>query len=161
SHGPNIIVEYQMKRTLLSVLLVGSLFLPFYPQLLSQKGVVYARDNGKRDTSNRRKASTDLKKKVDSGRGDDLVRVIIQPAGTWDQTLESTVLSSGGRNERQFRNFQLRAVTMSAEAALALATREEIAYISLNREVRTLGHLSRTSGADAVRTWNCQTIEGV
>ena len=59
-----------MKRTLLAVLLVGSLFLPICPQLLPKNGVVYAGHNG-----NRRKASLDLKNKVDRGRGDDRVAV--------------------------------------------------------------------------------------
>src|SRR5436305_12364829 len=112
-----------MKRTLLSVFLVAGLFLPICPQLLPKKGVVYARDTG-----NRRKASADLKKKVDSGRGDDQVRIIIQPTGAWDSTLESRVQSSGGSNQRQFQNFRLRAVTMPAKAALALAARNDIAY---------------------------------
>ena len=121
-----------------------------------KKTVVHAEATG-----NRRKASSDLKHKVNSGRGNDLVRVIIQPVNSWNTTLESTVQNSGGSNERQFQNFRLRAVTISAKAALELANRQDIAYVSLNREVRTLGHVSVTTGADAVRTWNCSTIDGV
>src|SRR5262245_45668260 len=151
-----------MKRTLLCLFLVTSLFLPFCAQLLPQKGsVVQARESPRRDPRNRRTASAVLQKKVDRGRGDDLVRVIIQPAGEWDQTLESTVQSRGGRNQHRFRNFHLRAVTIPAKAALALAERQDIAYVSLNREVRTLGHISRTTGAGEVRNWYCPTIEGL
>ena len=57
-----------------------------------------------------------------------------------------------GRSDvRQFRNFPFRVATMSADAALRLASRKEISHISLDREVRVLGHVSQTTGADAVR----------
>src|SRR5262252_9571233 len=144
-----------MKLPLLSALLVASSLLPFPQQLFPQKGVVHAQE-----IHSRRKASADLKEKVDRGRGDDLVRVIIQPANPADRTLESTIRNSGGRNQRQFRNFHLRTVTIPARAALALAKRNDIAYVALNREVRTLGHVSATTGADAVRTWNCTNSLG-
>src|SRR5215471_2608921 len=144
-----------MKLTLLPALLVVSSLLLIYPQGSPKGGGVHPQH-----PNNSRKASTDLKQKIDRGRGDDLVRVIIQPADEWNPELESTVQHSGGRNVRQFRNFRLRVVTMSAKAAAALATREDIAYVSLNREVRSLGHVSVTTGADAVRTWNCSTIAG-
>src|SRR5207244_5719980 len=136
-----------MKRILLSTFLVVSLLLPIYPQLLATTGCAHAQNAGQI-----RKASKDLIERVNNGRGGDLVRVIIQPADAWDGPLDSTVESSGGSNVRQFQNFRLRAVTISANAALALSTRKDVAYVSLNREVRTLGHVSLTTGADAVRT---------
>src|SRR6266571_7820762 len=144
------------KRILLSTLLVVSLLLPIYPQLLATMGCAHAQSAGQI-----RQASKDLIEKVNNGRGGDLVRVIIQPAGAWDSPLDSTVGSSGGSNIRQFQNFRIRAVTISADAALALSTRNDVAYVSLNREVRTLGHVSLTTGADAVRTGEVSTGNGV
>src|SRR6266571_4664332 len=144
------------KRILLSTLLVVSLLLPIYPQLLATMGCAHAQSAGQI-----RQASKDLIEKVNNGRGGDLVRVIIQPAGAWDSPLDSTVESSGGSNIHQFQNFRIRAVTISADAALALSTRKDVAYVSLNREVRTLGHVSLTTGADAVRTGEVSTGNGV
>jgi serine protease AprX len=89
--------------------------------------------------------------KVNNGYGNELVRVIIQPTAAWEATLEETVEQSGGSNIRQFQNFRLRVVTLSANAALALSGRSDVSYVSLNREVRTLGHVSATTGADVVR----------
>src|SRR5262249_16706011 len=129
--------------------------LPIYPQPAATSGGVHPQH-----PHNSHKASTDLKQKIDRGRGDDLVRVIIQPAGEWNPALESTVQDSGGRDVRQFPNFRLRVVTMCGKAAAALATREDIGYVSLNREVRSLGHVSLTTGADAVRSWNCSSSVG-
>src|SRR5215471_4499051 len=123
-----------MKLTLLPVLLVVSLLLPISPQALPKHNGFHGQH-----PRNSRKWSTDLKQKIDRGRGDDLVRVIIQPANGWNHTLDSAVQNSGGNNVRQFRNFHLRAVTMSAKAAAALAARDDIAYVSLNREVKSLG----------------------
>src|SRR5438128_584690 len=107
-----------MKRILLSTLLVVSLLLPIYPQLLVTTGCAHAQNAGQI-----RKASKDLIEKVNNGRGGDLVRVIIQPADAWDSPLDSTVQSSGGSDIRQFHNFRIRAATISANAALALSTR--------------------------------------
>ena len=88
---------------------------------------------------------------MNNGHGGDLVRVIIQPAGTWDSSLDATVEQSGGSNIRQFQNFRVRVVTLPAQAAVALSERNDVSYVSLNREVRTLGHVSATTGADDVR----------
>ena len=89
-----------VKRILLSTFLVVSLLLPIYPQLLATTGCAHAQSAGQI-----RKASKDLIEKVNNGRGGDLVRVIIQPAGAWDSPLDSTVESSGGSNIRQFHYY--------------------------------------------------------
>src|SRR5262245_6859610 len=62
------------------------------------------------------KVSGEIRQKVANGHGSDSVRVIIQPAGAWDSDLDSTVEDSGGANVRQFRNFQVRIVTLPANA---------------------------------------------
>jgi hypothetical protein len=90
------------------------------------------------------KASRDLMQKVNSGHGSELVRVIIQPAATSD-TLDSTIEQSGGSSIRQFQNSRVRVVTLSANGALALSARSDVSYVSLNREVRSLGHCARWS----------------
>jgi subtilisin family serine protease len=53
---------------------------------------------------------------------------------------------------RQFQNFDFRALNLSAGAAAALAQRSDVGYVSINKEVRTLDHVSLTTGADALRT---------
>src|SRR5258705_3955599 len=108
-----------------------------------------------------RKASQDLVEKVNRGHGSELVRVIIQPTAIWDTTIDATIEQSGGSNIRQFQNFKVRVVTLSANAALALSGRSDVSYVSLNREVRTLGHVSATTGADAVRTTIGTTNSGL
>ncbi|MCA1617153.1 MAG: S8 family serine peptidase, partial [Acidobacteria bacterium] len=79
------------------------------------------------------------------------MRVIISSATQDYGTVEASIIDLGGTDVRQFENFPLRVATMSARAALSLASRNEISHISLDREVRILGHLSHTTGADTVR----------
>ena len=97
------------------------------------------------------KVSKDIQQKVDAGKGGDFVRVIIQPASSQDLSIDSTIESSGGSNLRKFKNFAVRVATLPASAAVNLANRSDVAYVSLNREVRPMGHLLRTTGADQIR----------
>src|SRR5215510_15734959 len=87
----------------------------------------------------RPKLSRDILEKVAAGKGADLIRVIIQPADQLDSDLDSSIETAGGSNVRRYQNFRARVVTLSANAALVLSTKKQISYISLNREVRTLG----------------------
>jgi subtilisin family serine protease len=98
----------------------------------------------------RRKLSKGLLTKLDSGHGADFVRVIVQPAGRTSLS-DSTLEGAGGSSIRKFRNFSSRVVTLPAKSALALASRNDVSYVSLNLQVRTLGHLSATTGTDQVR----------
>src|SRR5918912_4102112 len=107
------------------------------------------------------KASFGLVRKTVDGQGADRVRVIIQPNGLWSQELNSAVLLQGGTDFRQFQNFNFRVVSLAASAATALAQRADVAYVSLNYEVKPLGHVSLTSGADAVRNQSGTTTSGL
>src|ERR1044071_3395901 len=98
-----------------------------------------------------RKISKDILQKVAEGRSSDLVRVIIQPANQPD-FLDSTIEYSGGSNLRKFKNFSVRVVTLPVQAAIAIASRSDVSYVSLNRDVRPLGHLTATTGADQIRS---------
>jgi len=137
-----------MKRTLLFTLFVALSLAPLPSQWLPG-GRSHAYANSSTSGS---KASADLVEKINSGRGRDLVRVIIQPVSEWDSDLDLSVRRAGASGLRQFQNFNPRVVTLSARAAMALALRKDVAYVSLDREVRTLGHVSYTTGADAVRS---------
>src|SRR6185369_15054438 len=98
-----------------------------------------------------RKISRDILKKVAEGRGADFVRVIVQPANASDLSIDTTLVYSGGENIRKFKNFAVRVVTLPVSAAVALASRNDVSYVSLNRDVLPMGHLSRTTGADQIR----------
>jgi serine protease AprX len=98
-----------------------------------------------------RKISKDILQKAADGHGADLVRVIIQPA-TQSDTIDSTLENSGGSNIRKLKNFGVRVVTLPVQAAVNIAARSDVSYVSLNQDVMPMGHLSRTTGADLIRT---------
>src|SRR6185295_516549 len=112
------------------------------------------------EAQQKRKVSKDILQKVSEGRGGDFVRVIIQPASQQDLSIDSTIEYSGGSNIRKFKNFAVRVATLPASAAANLANRSDVAYVSLNREVRPMGHLSSTTGADQIRHNSSQETSG-
>src|SRR5215212_10760655 len=89
-----------------------------------------------------RKVSAEIIRKVNSGQGADRVRVIVRPRGDWSGELDTALLLNGASDVRQFQNFDFRAVNLPAGAAAALAQRSDVTYVSINKEVRTLGHVS-------------------
>ena len=98
-----------------------------------------------------RKVSKDILRKVSEGRGGEFVRVIIQPTNSADLSIDSTLVYSGGENIRKFKNFGVRVVTLPVAAAVNLAARSDVSYVSLNRDVIPMGHLSSTTGTDQIR----------
>src|SRR5436190_4458826 len=108
------------------------------------------------------KVSKDIREKVAHGQGGELVRVIIQPATEATQPsayFDTSLASAGGRNIKKFKNFPVRVVTMPLSAALELSSSTDVSYVSLDRDVQPMGHLSRTTGADQAR--NITTTNGV
>src|SRR5689334_602136 len=138
-----------MKRFLYLALWSGFFSLLLSPWLFSISET-RTRAEGTASVQLSRKISKDLLKKVTGGRGGELVRVIIQPVNQPDLSLDST-LELTGSNVRKLKLFQTRIVTLPAQAAVALAARSDVAYVSLNRDAQPMGHLSLTTGADQVR----------
>ena len=76
-------------------------------------------------------------------------------------SIDSTLENSGGTNIKKFKNFSFRVVTLPARAAVALASRPDVSYVSLNRAVNPLGHVSRTTGANKVRAGSLISPSGL
>src|SRR6185503_7663696 len=127
------------------------LWISFVALLFSALFVIQTGTHAESTVSLQRKLSKDILKKVAEGRGGDFVRVIVQPANAADLSIDSTLVYSGGENIRKFKNFGVRVVTLPVSAAAALAARTDVSYVSLNRDVIPMGHLSRTTGTDQIR----------
>jgi serine protease AprX len=96
--------------------------------------------------SGKQKVSADLRQKLSqSGK----VNVVIKSVGSWNSTLDTAVKNNNGAVTKTFSNFPLRAVTLPAAAVENFAARSDVDYVALDREVKLLGHVSLTSGADA------------
>src|SRR5215203_1909857 len=108
-----------------------------------------------------RKVSAEIIRKINNGQGAERVRVIVRPRADWSGELDTALLLNGASDVRQFQNFDFRAVNLPAGAAATLAQRTDVGYVAINKEVRTLGHVSATSGADAVRATAGTTVNGL
>src|ERR1700741_362149 len=144
-----------MKRFIFPILWCGFVSLLLLPLFVFQQ-----RTHAESDGQPKRKVSKDIMQKVTGGKGGDFVRGIIQPASSQDLSIDSTIEYSGGSNIRKFKNFGVRVATSPASAAVNLANRSDVAYVSLNREVRPMGLLSRTTGADQIRHGSEETSPG-
>jgi serine protease AprX len=80
------------------------------------------------------------------------VRAIVQTQGQSDAQLEQFINARGGRVLRRFGSFRAAAVELPVGELVALAELSGVRYISKDRPTRLLGHVSLTTGADAVRT---------
>src|SRR5687768_13407768 len=107
------------------------------------------------------KASAEIIRKVNSGQGAERVRVIVSPRADWTGDLDLALLLNGASDVRRFEHLDFRVVSLPAGAAASLAQRSDVAYVSINKELRTLGHVTATSGADAVRATSGTNVTGL
>jgi len=113
------------------------------------------------DSNQGEEISPDLRDQSDStGVGDGfgtmaskepVVRAIVQlnqqPGGKLNGLLNSTSVSEKGR----FYNFNARSVAAPLSVIREIASFKEVKYISLDRDVQLLGHVEKTTGAEAMR----------
>jgi subtilisin family serine protease len=97
-------------------------------------------------SAEKEKVSADLKQKLSGGNK---LNILIKAAASWETTLDNAVKANGGAITKSYANFNVRAASLPASAVSALAGRSDVEYVSLDREVKLLGHVSLTSGADA------------
>ncbi|MBA3768807.1 MAG: S8 family serine peptidase, partial [Acidobacteria bacterium] len=97
------------------------------------------------------KVSPDLLDQLSKAQAGARVKVIIQPGGAVAPLALDTLLRNyGARIKNQLRNLNLRVIDLPADAVMKLAAQSEVRYVSLDRETKTFGHITTTSGADAV-----------
>src|SRR5947209_5830664 len=89
--------------------------------------------------------------KEESNKDDSLIKVILQIDGKMSGRLNGFLNSNGVHIRKSFANFNSYLVELPASAIEELASFDEVSYVSPDAEVKTLGHLTTTTGADAVR----------
>ncbi|OLE54800.1 MAG: hypothetical protein AUG51_06775 [Acidobacteria bacterium 13_1_20CM_3_53_8] len=107
-------------------------------------------ENSRRDDED--KVSSDLRDMMNGSHAGDHVRVIVQPNGNWGSRHDDLLRNVGARVRRSFQNFNARVVEMPASAAQALASNQEISYVSLDNQMSVLGHVTTTTGTQQERT---------
>ena len=94
------------------------------------------------------KVSPDLRQLAQDGRQ---VSVIVQPAVKWNPLLDSLLTNLGGVLVGTLQTLPLRIVSLPGNRIEELAASSEVRYVSPDRQVGMMGHVSNTTGADAIR----------
>src|SRR5207253_2403796 len=126
------------------------MFVTNQAQAQQQHNQAQGGDNSRRDDDD--KVSSDLREMMRGSHSGDSVRVIVQPNGNWSSRHDDLLSNFGARVHGVFQNFNARVVEMPANAAQALASNEEISYVSLDSEMGVLGHVTTTTGTQQERT---------
>ena len=97
------------------------------------------------------KVSPDLLQLITTTPAAQRVPVVVQSSGLWGLTLELLLTTLGARTTRTYQNLNARSLDIPAGNVLLLAASSLVSFVSADRPVLMLGHLSATTGADAVR----------
>jgi serine protease AprX len=107
------------------------------------------------------KVSPDLAALIRSDRGGSRANLIVQFGGESQAIEDSLLLSLGAKVKQRLNKLNSRVVELPLPAVEALARHDEVRYISTDRPLGTLGHLSSTTGTDAVRTQTTTSLDGL
>src|SRR2546421_540745 len=130
--------------------------------LLSLSGGIMVGDRAKAQSlGNPAKASSDLLKKAHSLTNTDIVKVIVQLRAPMSSSLNSLLNSNGVHIRKSMQSLGAHAVDMPASIVDTVAAFDEVSFVSLDRATQSMGHLSATTGADAVRTTSGINVSGV
>src|SRR4051812_19268299 len=120
--------------------------------MIGDNANVSAAPKGSNGSHKGNKISSDLRGKIKKAKQNGCVKIIVDPSGDWNTTLDSLVSKKGGKVSRSFKNFKAHSVCLPASTIEDLANDPAVDYVSLDRDVQTFGHISLTTGTDAART---------
>src|SRR5258708_11129959 len=129
-----------------------------------------SRDNrdDNNDSRNADKVSPDLRTRVrhahqrsQENNNDEDVKVILQFNGPASAGLVALLSRNGVHVRKHFNNFNSHMVELPASVVEELASFPEVRCVSLDAEVKSFGHVSLTTGADAARANSGGTGTGV
>src|SRR5687768_2187249 len=104
------------------------------------------------------KISADLRQMMQSANGNERVKLILQVDDVKSGKLSALMNSHGVRVNASFARLGAMQVEVPVKAIEQLAASGSTRFMSIDRQVQSMGHLSRTTGADAVRV---QTTTGL
>ncbi len=98
------------------------------------------------------KVSPDLRQLIQSGQGGSRVRLIVQSSSTSSLGLIGSLLQTvNGVLVATLSSLNLSIVDVTANSVDVLAADSSVAYISLDTQVRSFGHVTTTTGAQQAR----------
>ncbi len=128
---------------------------------LAMLACLFAGDAARAQSVASAKISPDLSARLKKSEGGKRVNTIVQFNRTPGRLLETLLLNLGGKVTLKLRNLNINAVSLPPQAVEALASRDEVRYVSLDRPAVASGHLSATTGTDAIRVQTTYTLLGL
>lgn len=98
------------------------------------------------------KISADLRERIGVSPTGERVSAIVQFNGGNDAAVDRLLNDYEASLESNFKNLGTRAVEISIDKLESFAARNEVRYVSLNRDAEWLGHIDTTTGTAAMRS---------
>ena len=100
------------------------------------------------------KKSANLEEKMSKVSGSDFIDVIINPASNWTSSLTTELTNKGALKKKSFTNFEFQVFKVKRKDIDNIASRSDVDFMTVDDTVKTLGHMTTTTGATAVRAIN-------
>ena len=105
----------------------------------------------------KQKKSEKLVKKMTQVLPMDFIDVIIQPTASWTSGLTTDLNGKGALLKKSFTNFGFKVYKVKQKDIDAVASRLDVDFMTIDDTLNVLGHLTATTGANAIRTLNGTT----
>jgi serine protease AprX len=105
------------------------------------------------------KVSPELRERVRGGQADETVSVILQLKGPPTGLLNALFQRNGVRVKGHFADFDCYSVDLPVSVVDELANYDEVKFLSTDAPLEVFGHITSTTGAEAVRTIAGSTTE--
>src|SRR5689334_285297 len=140
------------KRFLTLALLANLSLGPTLAGGIAQAGILNGKGKSARNSAKHNKIAADLLEQLDNESASKLVKVILQLDGKPSGQLNALLATNGVKIRKQFANLDSFALELPLNVVNALSQFSEVAMVTLDSEVMTLGgHVAHTTGADNVR----------
>jgi serine protease AprX len=103
------------------------------------------------------KKSEKLSKKMTQVLPTDFIDVIVKPTATWTNSLTTDLNGRGATLKKGFTNFAFKVYRVKQRDIDAISARSDVDFMTIDDTVKTLGHMTTTTGATGIRNLNGST----
>ena len=98
-----------------------------------------------------------LQKKMTQVSSSDYIDVIVNPTAAWTSGLTTDLNGKGASLKTEFTNFAFKVYKVKQRDIDSISSRSDVDFMTIDDTVKTLGHLTSTTGASAIRNLNGST----
>ncbi|MDQ3801474.1 MAG: S8 family peptidase, partial [Acidobacteriota bacterium] len=102
----------------------------------------------------RDKKSDKLKKKMSQTPANDYIDVIVSPTSSWSNSLTTDLNNRAAVLKKSYSSFTFKVYKIKQRDIDSITSRSDVGFLTVDDTVKTLGHVTLTSGADNIRALN-------